>query len=143
LVATCAQYANLRTSVFTFFAFPMHQVIEFYEQNLQIARETGDSRGEMSALGSLGRAFAALNERDKAIECFELSLKIAREIGDARNERYMLKHLHEVSTAAEDKTQVQLKSPRKSRKKKDSSTTQSASKSSLRKKAKSQTKKTP
>jgi hypothetical protein len=55
----------------------------------------------------------------------------------------MLKHLHEYSNATEDKTRVQLKSPRKPRRKKDPSATQSARKSSLRKKAKSLTKKTP
>jgi tetratricopeptide (TPR) repeat protein len=125
----------------------MHQVIEFYEQNLKIARETGDSRGEMSALGSLGRAYDALNERDKAVECFELSLKIARAIGDARTERSMLKHLSEPpdateDDATEDKAGVQLKMRRSPRRKKDSSATQSASKSSPRKKARSRTKKT-
>lgn len=71
----------------------MHQVIEFYEQNLQLARELGDRRGEMSALGSLGRAYDALNEHEKAIECYELALKLARELGDARSERQALRCL--------------------------------------------------
>ena len=73
----------------------MHQVIEFYQQNLQLARETGQRRDEMSALASLGRAYEALEERDKAVEFYELALKIARDVGDGRAERQALKHLNE------------------------------------------------
>lgn len=120
----------------------MHHVIEFYEQNLKIARETGDIRGEMSALGSLGRAYDALSESDKAVECFELSLKIARQIGDARNERYMLKHLNETAGSTEEKKQGQPRTPRQSHKKNRTPVTASATKKTQRKKAKPQTKKT-
>ncbi len=73
----------------------MHQVIEFYQQNLQLARETGQRRDEMSALASLGRAYDALEERAKAVEFYELALKIARDVGDGRAERQTLKHLNE------------------------------------------------
>ena len=74
----------------------MHQVIEFYEQNLRLAQQTGDQRGEMAALNSLGRAYAALDERDKATQCFEQALQIARQISDVRGERQTLKNLNEV-----------------------------------------------
>ena len=74
----------------------MHQAIEFYEQNVRLSRETGDQRGEMSALSSLGRTYDALEERDKAIECYEQALKIARQIGDMRGERQLLKGLNEI-----------------------------------------------
>jgi len=74
----------------------MHQAIEFYEQNLRLSRETGDRRGEMAALNSLGRAFAALEERERAVECYEQALGIARQIGDARGERLTLKNLDEI-----------------------------------------------
>lgn len=77
----------------------MHQVIEFYEQNLRLARETGDHRAELSALGSLGRAYDALEERDKAIACYEQALIVARSVGDARSERHMLKSLNETLNA--------------------------------------------
>lgn len=73
----------------------MYQVIEFYQQNLQLARESGQRREEMSALASLGRAYDALHERDKAVEFYELALNIARELGDGRAERDALKHLNE------------------------------------------------
>ena len=74
----------------------MHQVIEFYEQNLRLSRETADQRGEMAALNSLGRAYAALDDRDKAVECYEQVLRIARQIGDIRGERQTLKNLDEI-----------------------------------------------
>lgn len=73
----------------------MYQVIEFYQQNLQLARESGQRREEMSALASLARAYDALQEKDKAVEFYELALKIARELGDSRAERDTLKHLNE------------------------------------------------
>lgn len=81
-----------------------HQVIEFYQQNLQLARETGNRRDEMSALASLGRAYEALEERDKAIEFYELALKIAADLGDGRAERQTLKHLNEARNPEAAKT---------------------------------------
>ncbi len=72
----------------------MYQVIEFYQQNLRLARESGQRREEMSALASLARAHDALQEHDKAVEFYELALSIARELGDGRAERDALKHLN-------------------------------------------------
>jgi len=111
----------------------MHQVIEFYEQNLRLARETADQRGEMSALNSLARAYDALDERGKAIEFYEQALQIARRIGDARGERHTLKHLNEVMKSVDEdgNSDQQPKPPRKPRKKADAS----AAKSSRRKSA--------
>lgn len=82
----------------------MYQVIEFYRQNLQLARETGDRRGELAALGSLGRAHQALEEHDKALECYEDALKIARDLGDVRGERQTLKNINDVVTLSDDKS---------------------------------------
>ncbi len=62
------------------------KAIERYQQQLQIAREIGDRRGEGAALGNLGNAYADLGEVPKAIEYFEQRLQIAREIGDRRGE---------------------------------------------------------
>lgn len=73
----------------------MHQVIEFYEQNLRLAQQTGDQRGESAALNSLGTAYDALGEREKAVACYEQALQIARQVGDARGERLMLKKLND------------------------------------------------
>lgn len=110
----------------------MHQAIEFYEQNLKLARETGDARGEMAALGSLARAYAALDERDKAIECYEQALMTARQTGDARGERQTLKSLNDLNQAPKpageseaDKSSKPIKS-QKPRKKSDSAKPRSA-----------------
>ena len=73
----------------------MHQVIEYYQENHKLARETGQRRDEMSALASLGRAYDALEERGKAVEFYEMALKIARDLGDGRAERQTLKQLNE------------------------------------------------
>jgi tetratricopeptide (TPR) repeat protein len=101
-------------------AFPicaMHQVIEFYEQNLRLSRETGDQRGEMAALNSLGRAYAALEENAKAIECFEQGLQIARQRGDQRGEQQTLKNLDEILRpgSANDKISGKTSPPQKKR----------------------------
>ncbi|MFH0982870.1 MAG: tetratricopeptide repeat protein, partial [Planctomycetota bacterium] len=60
--------------------------IEFYEQDLVIAREIGDRRGEGAALGNLGNAHADLGDARKAIEFYEQQLVIVREIGDRLGE---------------------------------------------------------
>ncbi len=62
------------------------KAIEYYEQQLTIAREIGDRRGEGNALGNLGNAYADLGDSRKAIEYYEQHLTIAREIGDRRGE---------------------------------------------------------
>lgn len=105
----------------------MHQVIEFYEQNLRLSRETGDARGELSALSSLARAYDALEERGKAVECYELALKIARQISDVRGERQLLKNLNEAQKPAstENTSGDQITPPRKPRRKTDSAAAKS------------------
>lgn len=97
----------------------MYQVIEFYKQNLQLARESGQRREEMSALASLARAYDALQERDKAVEFYELALSIARQLGDSRAERDTLKHLNETlnpQPAKESKVKAGAKKAAKQRK---------------------------
>ena len=47
------------------------KAIEYYEQDLAIARETGDRRGEGMTLGNLGNAYSDLGEPRKAIEYYE------------------------------------------------------------------------
>lgn len=112
-----------------------HQVIEFYQQNLQLARETGRRRDEMSALASLGRAFDALEERDKAIECYELALKIARDLDDARAERQTLKHLNDVLNPQPVKAQKAAKSSSKTAKPRTAKKRSASSVIKVRKKA--------
>jgi tetratricopeptide (TPR) repeat protein len=60
--------------------------IGWLEAAAAAARETGDRRGEGSALGGLGNAYADLGEPRRAIELYEQWLLIAREIGHRRGE---------------------------------------------------------
>ncbi len=111
----------------------MHQVIEFYQQNLQLARETGNRRDEMSALASLGRAHEALEERDKAIEFYELALKIAGDLGDGRAERQTLKHLNDARNpkpAKSAKTVSKTSASRKAAKKRSTTAAKKSRKAS-------------
>lgn len=97
----------------------MYQVIEFYLQNLRLARESSDLSGELSALNSLGRAYQALAENEKAADCFELALKIARNIGDGRGERVSLKNLNDLLSSTQ-KPEKSKKQSTKARRKKGS-----------------------
>ena len=58
-----------------------------------IVREIGDRRGEGTALGNLGAAYADLGETRRAIELYEQQLVIVREIGDRRGEGTALGNL--------------------------------------------------
>ncbi|MFN0110873.1 MAG: tetratricopeptide repeat protein [Blastocatellia bacterium] len=98
----------------------MYQVIEFYQQNLQLAREAGQRREELSALFSLARAHDALQEREKAIEFYELALIVAKELGDGRAERDTLKHLNKAMNP-EAKQKISKNKPAKTKRAKKSS----------------------
>ena len=62
------------------------QRIPILEAALAAARRLGDRRGEGTALGNLGLAYAALGDAGRAIELYEQALAIDREIGDRRGE---------------------------------------------------------
>ena len=62
------------------------RAIEYYEQGLEIAGETGDRRGEGEMLNNLGIAYRRLGETRRAIEYYEQDLVITRETGDRRGE---------------------------------------------------------
>jgi tetratricopeptide (TPR) repeat protein len=69
------------------------RAIEFCEQQLLIAREIGDRRGEGNALGNLGVAYAARGEPRRSIEFCEQQLTITREVGDRRGEGAAMNNL--------------------------------------------------
>jgi len=60
--------------------------IGYYQQALEIARETDDKRGEGNRLGSLGLAYRSLGQVEKAIGYYQQALEIARDTSDRRNE---------------------------------------------------------
>jgi len=82
------------------------RAIEFHEQDLQIALETGDRRGEGQTLGNLGVAYAALGETRRAIEFYEQRLVIARETGDHRGEGKALWNMALAVDQLEDRAQA-------------------------------------
>ncbi len=71
----------------------MMQAIGFYEQALVIAKETGDCRGEGSALNNLGIAWATLGATENAVNFYDQALTIIRETGDRRAEGSALNNL--------------------------------------------------
>jgi tetratricopeptide (TPR) repeat protein len=62
------------------------KAIEYSQQQLAIAREFKDRRGERIALGNLGSAYIGLGNSAQAIEYSQQSLAIAREFKDRRGE---------------------------------------------------------
>jgi tetratricopeptide (TPR) repeat protein len=65
----------------------------YYEQQLAVARENRDRRGEGVALGNLASAYGHLAEYEKAIEYCEQRLAIARKLGDRLGESHALGNL--------------------------------------------------
>ena len=94
------QAANLTISqdtlVLHFRALPLGQsqeAIALYEQQLVITREIGDRRGEGSALGNFGIAYANLGQSQEAIALYEQHLAIAPArlaIGAAKEPRWAI-----------------------------------------------------
>ena len=71
------------------------RAIEFYKQHLEIARETGDRRGEGVALHNLADKLSKLGQRDEAIDAVEESIRIMEQIEDPNlpQARALLKRL--------------------------------------------------
>lgn len=67
--------------------------VEWSTAAVAAARRLGDHRGEGTALGDLGMAYAALGQLQHAIEQYEQQLAIAREVGDRRGECQALGNL--------------------------------------------------
>ena len=72
--------------------------VYFYEKCLEVARLTGDHRGEMAAHHDLGLARAAANEGEAAARHHERHLAMARALDDAREARLASRELAGVYT---------------------------------------------
>src|SRR5262249_38356585 len=90
----------------SYFLGETRRAIDFYEQHLQIARKTGDRKGEGQVLSDLGIAYADLGETRRAIEFFEQQLQIARGTGDRRGEGRGLLNLTLTLDRLEDRAQA-------------------------------------
>jgi tetratricopeptide (TPR) repeat protein len=58
------------------------RAVEFEQQALAIARETGNRLHEGVELGALGTLYSTLGQMDRAVEHYQQALAIAREIGN-------------------------------------------------------------
>ncbi|MBP0026872.1 CHAT domain-containing tetratricopeptide repeat protein [Roseofilum sp. Guam] len=66
--------------------FRFREALASWEQALTLYREMGDRQGEANSLGSLGNAYHALGQVQRAITFHEQSLTLAREISDRQGE---------------------------------------------------------
>ena len=73
--------------------------VYFYEKCLEVARLTGDHRGEMAAHHDLGLARMAAGEAEAAARHHERHLAMARALDDAREARLASRELAGVYTA--------------------------------------------
>uniref|UniRef100_A0A6S8CZB0 Tetratricopeptide repeat protein 29 n=1 Tax=Aureoumbra lagunensis TaxID=44058 RepID=A0A6S8CZB0_9STRA len=82
--------------------------IYFYEKCLEMARYTGDFRGELAANHDLGLAFCLLDENIIAINYFERQLEMAKNIDDEQEIRKALRQLMSVyqKAAAQQKEPI-------------------------------------
>ena len=71
----------------------MDRAIGYYEQQLAIAREIGDRRGEGIGLGNLGDAYAASDQVQRAVGLLEHALRIGEEIQDPQIIQIASSHL--------------------------------------------------
>ena len=71
----------------------VERAIDFLEQALAIARETGNHMSQAAIQGNLGLAYRDLGQVERAIDQYQQALTIAREIGDYSGEGYCLSYL--------------------------------------------------
>ena len=67
------------------------RAIQFYEQQLIIAREIGNLQGEALGSWNLGLAYEKAGEFDKAITALEVCVNFERSIGHPDTEKYAAK----------------------------------------------------
>jgi tetratricopeptide (TPR) repeat protein len=70
-----------------------HRAIDYYQQNLALAQEIGNRKGEGVALGNLGNVYYRLGDYLRAIDYYQQDLSIACEIGDHQGEGVTLCNL--------------------------------------------------
>jgi tetratricopeptide (TPR) repeat protein len=69
------------------------RAIEYYQQSLNIQRNSGNRYGEATSLSKLGNIYDSLGEYSRAIEYYQQSLNIQRDIGNRHGEATSLNAL--------------------------------------------------
>ena len=69
------------------------EALNYYQQALVIARETGDRAGEGTTLNNTGAVYHSQGRYEQALENLQQALVIAREIGDLRLEKVTLDNM--------------------------------------------------
>ena len=88
----CNEYPNAGAYILSLRQYPRDS-IRWLEVALRAARKLGNRQSEGNRLGSLGLAYAKLNEIRKAIDYYGKALTISRELGGRRGEGNSLGNL--------------------------------------------------
>lgn len=91
-IRLCNEYPAAITSIRSLRLHPEQQ-IAWLQTALTVARLTGNKEYQGYHMGSLGNAYRALGQVDKAIEHYQQALLISREIGNRRGEGGLLGNL--------------------------------------------------
>jgi tetratricopeptide (TPR) repeat protein len=75
------------------------QAIEYYQQLLNIHRDTNNRYGEANSLNNLGNIYSLLGEYSQAIDCHQQSIEIQRDIGNRSGEAESLNALGSIYDA--------------------------------------------
>ncbi|UNU22943.1 tetratricopeptide repeat protein [Microcoleus vaginatus] len=75
------------------------QAIEYYQQSLNIHKNSGNRYGEANSLNNLGEIYSLLGEYSQAIHCYQQSLNIQRDIGNRSGEAASLNALGNIYDA--------------------------------------------
>ncbi|MEM1256420.1 MAG: tetratricopeptide repeat protein [Cyanobacteria bacterium P01_H01_bin.21] len=73
------------------------QAIDCHQQDLELARKTGNRKGEGSALGGLGNAYNALANYPEATHCYQQWLGITQDVGDCQGKAKALGNLGDIN----------------------------------------------
>lgn len=75
------------------------QAIEYYQQSLNIHKNSGNRYGEANSLNNLGEIYSLLGEYSQAIDFYQQSLNIQRDIGNRSGEAASLNALGNIYDA--------------------------------------------
>ncbi len=82
------------------------EALAYYEQSLQIYKESGDRKGEGEALNNLGGIYYSLGNTEQALSYYQQALRIRREVGDRRGESTTLGNLGALYDSLGDKEEA-------------------------------------